>query len=155
MDKEEVIEEITNKYELTKTPNPNGLPETWWDVHEWAEFYRIRAGAYPTGVIGEYTTPVSNFPVWDYFTKSQNTSSYLASQTTINTDDILYLVATGEAYDYHGTYCTHTYTWYMDQIQRGVGAYIHDPHIPDAVIADVGVTVLAILNSLRALYFKP
>ena len=138
MDKEEVIEEITNKYELTKTPNPNGLPETWWNVHEWAEFYRIRAGAYPTGVIGEYTNPVNNFPIWDYFTKSQNTSSYLANQTTINTDDILYLVATGEAYDYHGTYCTHTYTWYMDQIQRGVGAYIHDPHIPDAVIADVG-----------------
>jgi len=40
--------------EFTKKPNPNGLPEDWWDIMDWAERYKMLKGFYPPGRIGQY-----------------------------------------------------------------------------------------------------
>lgn len=134
---EEKKEELEEKYEAKKTPNENGLPEEWWDVHEWAEVYRMRAGAYPTATIGTYCTPV-DLKVFDYFKRGSGYSSRPLDWVT-RTDDVFYDEATNEVVSIHGI-CGHTYTYYIELAQDGVGAYIHDPQIPEKVLEDIDDT---------------
>ena len=135
---EEVLEELTHKYEMQKTPNANGLPEEWWDVHEWAEVYRIRTGAYPTETIGKYCKP-TEVRVFDYFAPG---GAYGSNKDyTVNTDDIFYYIDTNQVASIHGI-CGHTYTYYIQQAQNGIGAYIHDPQIPDKVLDNLDESTL-------------
>ena len=46
--------------EFTKKPNPNGLPEDWWDIMDWAERYKMLKGYYPPGRIGQYCSEAAN-----------------------------------------------------------------------------------------------
>ena len=131
---EEVVEEVTNKYNAQKTPNANGLPEDWWDVHEWAEFYRIRTGAFPTDTIGTYCE-WTQVKLKDYF-KVPSDKPYGQNEYTL-TDDIFYDIATNTVTDIHGI-CAHTYTYYLELAQNGIGAYIHKPQIPEAIIDSNG-----------------
>ena len=134
---EEKKEELVEKYEKSKTPNANGLPEEWWDVHEWAEVYRLRTGEYPSKHIGTYCKPVQ-LKVFDYFKRG---SAYANNDLdwVVNTDDVFYNIATNEVTSIHGV-CGHSYTYYMELAQDGIGAYIHDPQIPEKVLEDVDDT---------------
>ena len=127
---EEILEEVTNKYHAQKTPNPNGLPEDWWDVHEWAEFYRIRTGAFPVDTIGTYCNPI-NIRLRDYFNVPDG--KWYSGEVT-HTDDIFYDIATNTVTDIHGV-CAHDYQYYIRLAQNGIGAYIHKPQIPDVIIS--------------------
>jgi hypothetical protein len=46
----EIFKELYGDFE--KKPNPNGLPEEWWDIMDWAERYKMLKGFYPPGRIG-------------------------------------------------------------------------------------------------------
>ena len=52
---DELYNEIYNEIhqEFVKKPNPNGLPEEWWDIMDWAERYKTLKGYYPVGNIGK------------------------------------------------------------------------------------------------------
>lgn len=135
---EEVVEEITQKYEMQKTPNANGLPEEWWDVHEWAEIYRIRTGAYPTDTIGTYCTRTTIKP-FDYFALGGNYNQ--GPDWEVKTDDIFYYVDTNQIAEIHGI-CGHTYSYYIQRAQNGIGAYIHNPKIPEKILDELDGTTL-------------
>lgn len=136
---EEKKEELIEKYEKQKTPNANGLPEKWWDVHEWAEVYRLRTGEYPSATIGTYCKRV-DLEVFKYFKRGGAYSGdrYPMDWVT-TTDDVFYNIATNEVTSIHGI-CGHTYTYYLEQAQNGIGAYIHDPQIPEKVLEDLDDT---------------
>ena len=135
---EEKKEELEQKYEASKTPNTNGLPEEWWDVHEWAEVYRMRTGEYPADRIYQYCTRVPIQP-FQYFKRGGNYSNYELDYE-VTTDDIFYNTATNEVTAIHQQ-CTHDYTYFLTQAQNGIGAYIHNPQIPEKVLEDVDDTV--------------
>lgn len=135
---EEKKEELEQKYEASKTPNSNGLPEEWWDVHEWAEVYRMRTGEYPADRIYQYCTRVPIKP-FKYFKRGSNYSKY-DLEYEVTTDDIFYNIATNEVTSIHQQ-CTHNYTYFLTQAQNGIGAYIHNPQIPEKVLEDVDDTV--------------
>lgn len=65
---EEVIAEVTKTLtQFDKTPNPNGLPEDWWTVHEWAQYYKQLTGEEPQGRISNYATTCTVLDLNKYF----------------------------------------------------------------------------------------
>ena len=42
--------------EVIKMPvrqkNPEGLDDNWWNIFDWAEYYKVLTGEYPASYIG-------------------------------------------------------------------------------------------------------
>ena len=137
----EVRQEIMDSVELyEKTPNPNGLSEDWWEIMDWAEYYRRLTGELPSGSIGNYCQGYvkkedidlnSLFPPSKYMN-----GGYEGTWTPIDIYifDIAY--EDGEmrlGYFGHGTGCGHKYSYFLNRAETGQGtSFIYKPEIPEA-----------------------
>lgn len=118
----------------TKTKNPNGLPEDWWELFDWANLYKFIYGYYPTEVIGRYATR-TNFRVKDYFELDEYWETHIWGYgDEITTDDII--LRDGKFYWWHGS-CSHTLTWWQTEYDKNpeYSVYIHAP-ILEGVLQD-------------------
>lgn len=155
----QVDEEITA---YIKTPNPNGLPEDWWELFDWANLYKFTYGYYPTEEIGKYAIK-TNICIKDYF----EMDSYWDTQSwpddkEINTDDII--LKNGKFYSYHGG-CVHTLTWWQSEYNKNpeYSVYIHAPalegvledgYFVDSVETVVDTTNVRFLQDWRELIYQ-
>ena len=117
-----------------KKPNPHGLSEDWWDIFDWAEYYKLCTGAYPTEVMKTYLRnggiQFTADEMYAMFPKGQYTNEYFITHKVyifdVEADGTL--GNTG-----HGTNCTaHRYKeHFIDVLQaRGATAYIYKPDLP-------------------------
>ena len=155
----EIIEEISNEiledlHAYKKTPNPNGLPEEWWAVHDWAEYYKVLTGQAPTGRISDYATEVTRINIHDYFPRTtkwmqknnkrdagawRGTYAFLFD---VYADDPEYGV---ESFEHNSTSsklykpsqsCGHDYTHFLSQYEKGIISFFYRPIIPTADIEE-------------------
>ena len=108
-DEEKNIYEKENppiKITYKKTPNPNGLPETWWDVQDWARYYAI------VNILLEGKDPedISEEDYWQYYPMN-----YLKFYK--KTDDIEFLPTFGEVQAVFGTKWSGSWGRDTDHIQ--------------------------------------
>ena len=113
-----------------KQPLPAGLDDDWWEVRDWANYYKILTGEYPTGVLELYKTETTSldlealFPGGVSWDKNRTNLSIF----DVNPDGSL-------RYTGHNPTCSHTYSWFVDQAnQQGISTYFYKPTIPDSVI---------------------
>lgn len=117
-----------------KKPNPNGLPEDWWDIFDWAEYYKLSTGSYPNRVMGEYLrnggVTFTREEMYAMFPKGSKTNEHFVGRPIylfdVEADGTL--GNTG-----HGTGCTaHRYKdYFIDQLgARGATAYLYKPDLP-------------------------
>ena len=155
----EIVEEITKEileilYSYEKTPNPNGLSEDWWTVHEWAEYYKQLTGETPKGRITDYATEVVEFNIHDYFpsdtkwkrehNKNVNNNwkgKYMFLFDIYRDDPELGI----ESFEHNSTSknlyspsssCGHNYDHFLSQYENGIISYFYKPVIPTAVIQE-------------------
>lgn len=121
---EETEEEVLT---YKKKQNPNGLPEQWWELLDWANLYKFIYGVYPTKIIKEYAT-IGKIKVNDYF-ESVNGREY----SEMSCDNII--LKDGKFYNTHGS-CTHLLSWWQDQFANDpeLEVYIHAPNIPGVLV---------------------
>ena len=84
--KQEVLDSINN---YQKKPNPNGLPETWWNVLDWAEKYKLLTGHYPEGILSLYSSSTDNFNPNNYF-REPTYGEYYNYCNTVNRPLVVY-----------------------------------------------------------------
>ena len=116
-----------------KKQNPRGLDEAWWDIFDWAEYYKKCTGEYPDGKLGTYCTGGGVL-----FTPQQMYSMFPEGDKTTKLFEIkpVYIFdveADGTlGYTGHGTSCSHAYTSYFINTlsTRGATAYIYKPEMP-------------------------
>lgn len=117
-----------------KKPNPNGLSEDWWDIFDWAEYYKLSTGDYPNRVMGEYLreggVTFTREEMYAMFPKGSRTNEHFVGKPIylfdVEADGTL--GNTG-----HGTGCTaHKYKdYFIDQLgARGATAYLYKPELP-------------------------
>lgn len=116
-----------------KKKNPKGLSEDWWDIFDWAEYYKKCVGEYPNGSLGDYCSGggVQFAPkeMYDMFPKGSETTTYFEKKPIYIFD----VEADGTlGYTNHGTHCTHKYTDYFikELLTRGATAFIYKPVMP-------------------------
>ena len=128
--KEEYLELLNSEEResltFNKKPNENGLPEDWWEIRDWANYYKLCTGYYPTEWLGYYCEPIK-ITVTDYFEMYNPNHN---TPYTILSDDII--LRDGKFYSYHGS-CAHTYTWWLDYFAKTPNSevYFHKPTLPD------------------------
>lgn len=105
-----------------KTPNPNGIPEDWWELRNWAEYYKIWQGHYPTEVIYKYTQ-TSNMNPSQYFSLHPKAPYGWPSNVV---DD--WIIKDGMYYHTHSQ-CNHTLTWWLAEFAKdpSITVYIYKP----------------------------
>ena len=116
--------ESYEKYSYTKTPNENGLPETWWDVQDWAKYYGLIAALqdgknpdrmtqeeleeyYPKNYLMFYKSDETKYPLPTY----KEVASYLGVEPDYGWNGTLQMVIQQEdgSWDSHGSNCSHSY----------------------------------------------
>lgn len=118
----------------TKAKNPNGLPEDWWELFDWANLYKFTYGYYPTEIIGKYATRTTIHPE-EYFELDEYWDNrYWNWENGITTDDII--LRNGKFYWYHGS-CNHTLTWWQTEYDKNpeYSVYIYAPTV-EGVLED-------------------
>lgn len=97
-----------------KKPNKNGLSdEEWWELKDWAEYYRFRHGSYPTQKLGYYTTS-SQINLSKYFELDAGVTSQIkdAYEGHYAIDDVI--IRDGKYFtNTHGSTCAHDYQWWI------------------------------------------
>lgn len=143
--KQEIDKALKEMLNYKKPINPNGLPNDWWDILEWAKFYEILYGKYPDKEIGYYANEGhggENIPIIDlikYFPLKSNpaVNELYFQEKPIYVFDVDYI--DGKSYigfNGHGTSCKHPYSYFTQRAYSGVGtSYIYKPTIP-ADLAD-------------------
>lgn len=144
---DEKLEELS-KYRKTK--NPNGLDEDWWEIMDWANYYRILTGEYPQDSIGKYANEgnggngvdrtqldkyfsIAKHGQYSYYDPGQSFKVYIFDVDY----DVDYSGSRTIGYTGHGTGCGHPYSYFLDRALQGNGtSYIYKPMIPDAVYAE-------------------
>lgn len=126
--------------EVIKMPNrqknPDGLNDDWWNIFDWAEYYKALTGEYPTSYIGQYckeTTKLDlnaifppgyawniNRPVFLFDVNKDGTLGYIG-HNPIRDDQL------------PENSCWHTYSYFLDLSKNGNLAYIYKPKIPTNV----------------------
>lgn len=138
---DELYDEIYNEIhqEFIKKPNPNGLPEEWWDIMDWAERYKTLKGYYPIGNIGQYckesvdrTIDLNSYfpaPIDDPYL-----SDYSGTWQHQGRIYIFDVEADGTlGYFGHMAGCSHYYEYFLERAVLGQGtSYIYKPEIPDS-----------------------
>jgi len=152
----EIIEEEIKQETLERNPNPNGLPNDWWEVTVWAEYYQKLSGSSepPQGQLRLYNTeiPPKEFNANMYFPKPEIGNTYLdTNNTNLNTTFVynnsisyfgdwtkrgysvnIFDVNSDGTLGYfgHGTGCTHSYTHFLNLSQQGIKCYFYKPQLP-------------------------
>lgn len=143
--KEEYIELLNSEEResltFTKKPNENGLSEDWWEIRDWATYYKLCTGYYPTEQLNYYCEPIK-ITVTDYF--EMYNPNYNTPYTILSDDIIL---RDGKFYSSHIS-CTHTYTWWLDYFADTPNSevYFHKPTLPN--LPEGGYAPIAIDESL-------
>lgn len=153
---EELYDEIFKEIygEFVKKPNPNGLPEDWWDIMDWAERYKMLKGFYPPGHIGQYCkeSVARDIPLNDYFPAPADDPSpndYFGTWKQHGRIYIFDVEADGTlGYFGHMSYCSHYYNYFLERAQQGLGtSYIYKPVIPESEGGDVSTIVTDIMKN--------
>lgn len=108
----------------------------WWDIHDWAERYKLLTGAFPEGIMGTYGNRTCKIDLNQYF----------PAGTTWNANQPLFLFEVNADGTLGNTghnpregqtpaqSCTaHRYSYFTDRAKDGIRSYIYDPTIPEAV----------------------
>jgi hypothetical protein len=63
------LEEIIPKPDKNRLPAclRDGFEAEWWDIHDWAELYKVMTGKYPTGAMGLYGNRTCKMDLNAYF----------------------------------------------------------------------------------------
>lgn len=137
---EKEVNKMVDDWYKDKTPpfyikkvNPNGLSEDWWDIFDWAEYYKLSTGNYPNDRMQVYLTNggvrFTEEELCSMFPRGpETTDAFLRSQIymfNVEPDGTL-------GYTGHGVGCTHYYKdYFIDGLaQRGATAYIYKPEMP-------------------------
>ena len=144
---DEIYKEMHKEY--VKKPNPNGLPEDWWDILDWAERYKDLKGYYPPGRIGQYCPEAASkkIDLNAYFPAPLEDDTWNDSVGEWNhyRDIYIFDVENDGTLGYYGHYdgCTHYYDYFLSRAQNGQGtSYIYKPLIPAFEGGDVSNIVL-------------
>ena len=141
---DEIFAELYGNFK--KKPNPNGLPEDWWDIMDWAEYYKILKGTYPVGRIGNYCPEScegtidlnSYFPPGNRWNPAANRRIYIFD---VENDGTL-------GYFGHYAACSHEYSYFLNRALAGTGtSYIYKPVIPIAEGGDVEQIIREIMKT--------
>lgn len=135
--KNNMMEEVLkNIEEYEKIPNPNGLSEDWWEIIDWAEYYKRLTGEYPTGSIGNYCQDYvpkgdidlnSMFPPGTVWGEGRNIYIFDV-EYNYTANGTMYLTL---GYIGHGNGCSHSYSYFTNRAEQGKGtSYIYKPTIP-------------------------
>lgn len=133
-----------------KKPNPKGLSEDWWDIFDWAEYYKKSTGNYPDGRLREYCTSdgakFTEEEMFAMFPKGDKTTMLFTKGTNIfdvEPDGTL-------GYTNHGVNCTHYYMdYFIKNLQaRGATAYIYKPVVKEEELTGGVVPQLSIKTDL-------
>ena len=126
--------------EVIKMPNrqknPDGLNDDWWNIFDWAEYYKALTGEYPTSYIGQYCKETTKLDLNAIFppgyTWNINRPVFLFD---VNKDGTLGYIGHNPIRDNQlpENYCWHTYSYFLDLATGGNLAYIYKPKIPTNV----------------------
>lgn len=126
--------------EVIKMPsrqkNPDGLNDDWWNIFDWAEYYKALTGEYPAGHIGQYCKETTKLDLNAIFPPG--------NRWDINRPVFLFDVNKDGTLGYIGhnpwkdeslpeDSCWHTYSYFLDLAKDGNLAYIYKPKIPTNV----------------------
>ena len=115
-----------------KQPLPAGLNDDWWEVRDWAEYYKILTGEYPTGLLQQYKTETTSLDLNALFPGGKAT--WRADRTDLSIFDVD--ANGGLEYVGHNPSCSHNYSYFVDQANnRGISTYFYKPTIPEHVVA--------------------
>lgn len=132
----------------SKKKNPKGLSEDWWDIFDWAEYYKNNTGEYPNEVMGTYLrndgVQFTEKEMYTMFPKGGQTVDAFITMPIY----IFEVEADGTLGNTsHGTNCgAHKYEdYFLGRLKaRGATAYIYKPEMPieaqsdyDKVITDL------------------
>lgn len=126
--------------EVIKMPNrqknPDGLNDDWWNIFDWAEYYKALTGEYPTSYIGQYCKETTKLDLNAIFppgyTWNINRPVFLFD---VNKDGTLGYIGHNPIRDDQlpENSCWHTYSYFLDLATGGNLAYIYKPKIPTNV----------------------
>ena len=126
--------------EVIKMPNrqknPDGLNDDWWNIFDWAEYYKALTGEYPTSYIGQYCKETTKLDLNAIFppgyTWNINRPVFLFD---VNKDGTLGYIGHNPIRDNQlpENSCWHTYSYFLDLATGGNLAYIYKPKIPTNV----------------------
>lgn len=126
--------------EVIKMPNrqknPDGLNDDWWNIFDWAEYYKALTGEYPTSYIGQYCKETTKLDLNAIFppgyTWNINRPVFLFD---VNKDGTLGYIGHNPIRDGQlpENSCWHTYSYFLDLATGGNLAYIYKPKIPTNV----------------------
>ena len=126
--------------EVIKMPvrqkNPEGLDDNWWNIFDWAEYYKTLTGEYPASYIGQYCKETTKLDLNAIFPPGNTWN--------INRPVFLFDVNKDGTLGYFGhnplkdgslpeDSCWHTYSYFLDLAKDGNLAYIYKPKIPTNV----------------------
>ena len=126
--------------EVIKMPNrqknPDGLNDDWWNIFDWAEYYKALTGEYPASYIGQYCKETTKLDLNAIFppgyTWNINRPVFLFD---VNKDGTLGYIGHNPIRDNQlpENSCWHTYSYFLDLATGGNLAYIYKPKIPTNV----------------------
>lgn len=126
--------------EVIKMPNrqknPDRLNDDWWNIFDWAEYYKALTGEYPTSYIGQYCKETTKLDLNAIFppgyTWNINRPVFLFD---VNKDGTLGYIGHNPIRDGQlpENSCWHTYSYFLDLATGGNLAYIYKPKIPTNV----------------------
>lgn len=164
---EERIEELKTLFK--KTPNPNGLPEDYWEVYDWARYYamvaKIRKGEdiykvkdmtfeeleddFPKEYLSNY---MSTKDPSDYFLGEQIQEFLPEYRQVMDEASPAFVIWADDGNKTWGAHlfdnCSHTYKHVMDKSRFGHGVpvndttniYVYKPLLPDEVGVEITET---------------
>lgn len=126
--------------EVIKMPvrqkNPEGLNDDWWNIFDWAEYYKTLTGEYPASYIGQYCKETTKLDLNAIFPPGNkwdiNRPVFLFD---VNKDGTLGYVGHNPLEDGRlpEDSCWHLYSYFLDLAKNGNLAYIYKPKIPTNV----------------------
>ena len=126
--------------EVIKMPNrqknPDGLNDDWWNIFDWAEYYKALTGEYPAGHIGQYCKETTKLDLNAIFPPGNkwdiNRPVFLFD---VNKDGTLGYVGHNPWEDGRlpEDSCQHLYSYFLDLSKNGNLTYIYKPKIPTNV----------------------
>lgn len=107
--------------------------DDWWRIDDWAEYYKLLTGHYPTGIMKSYAPGASDaYPISEllkHFELAEGAYGWEPSDYVhvINVDTSGKLM-----FNQHGTNCNHNFPYFLDLMAQSppVTSYIYRPYIP-------------------------
>lgn len=148
--------------EVIKMPNrqknPDGLNDDWWNIFDWAEYYKALTGDYPSDRIGRYCKETTKLDLNSIFPPGEkwnpNNPVFLFD---VNSDGTLGFTGHNPWRDgvLPENSCGHRYSYFLNLATGGNLAYIYKPKIPtDVNINYKKVDWREIIYQMALDYFK-